>query len=317
MSVRAARIPHPPPPPARPERPEVPWGELIEPAPEPPELPETIGRPPNWPWWYGPVALLLSFVVIVLAILPIAPWALVGGGSLDSADEVSATFLLIAIVVQDGVWVTLAVLFGLTKMRPRAWQFGLRPGKLKRAIGWSVLAFVGLYAFEFGYLSLLSVDETNVEDLGSDAGAWEQIATGLAVIVIAPVTEEIFFRGFFYRALRNRMRWWWAALLNAVIFGALHYEGYDTVLILPVIAVFGFAMCLLYERTGTLFATIAVHAAFNMVANALGGGGVLSSAVIGIVVIAGCLIVPARMQRRPTPFRSLAGGPSRLTGAHA
>ena len=303
------------PPPARPERPQVFAPASLHEPPRPPELPETLGRPPNWPWWYGPVALVVSFVVIALAIIPFIPWAYVGGQSLTDAGDADATFLLVGIVVQDGVWVTLALLFALIKLRPRAWQFGLRPARLKRAVGWATLAFLLLYAFEFGYLELLNVDESNVEDLGADAGAWEQIATALAVIVIAPITEEFFFRGFFYRALRNRMRWWWAALLNGVIFGALHYEGYDTLLLLPVIAVFGFTMCLVYERTGTIFATIAVHAAFNTVANALSGGGVLTSILIGVVVVSGCFFVPWRMQQQPTPFRGLAGARSRLTGS--
>jgi uncharacterized protein len=88
----------------------------------------------------------------------------------------------------------------------------------------------------------------------------------LAVIVVAPVTEEFFFRGFFYRALRTRLSVWAAALIDGVVFGALHFQGPNSAVILPVIAVFGVGQCLVYERTGSLFAVIAIHAAFNTVA---------------------------------------------------
>ena len=51
------------------------------------------------------------------------------------------------------------------------------------------------------------------------------------------------------------------------------------------IAVFGVGQCLLYERTGSLFAVIAIHAAFNTVAMlALAP---LPALVVGALVILG------------------------------
>jgi membrane protease YdiL (CAAX protease family) len=44
-----------------------------------------------------------------------------------------------------------------------------------------------------------------------------------------------------------------------VVFGALHFQGADSTVILPVIAVLGVGQCLVYERTGSLFAVIAIH----------------------------------------------------------
>ena len=41
------------------------------------------------------------------------------------------------------------------------------------------------------------------QDLGADEGTLGRIAAGFMVICIAPVAEEFFFRGFFYRALRG------------------------------------------------------------------------------------------------------------------
>ena len=61
------------------------------------------------------------------------------------------------------------------------------------------------------------------------------------MIVVAPVAEELFFRGFFYRALRTRLGVTSAALIDGAVFGALHFQGADTAIILPVIAVFGSA----------------------------------------------------------------------------
>jgi membrane protease YdiL (CAAX protease family) len=127
------------------------------------------------------------------------------------------------------------------------------------------------------------------------------VAVGVAVIVIAPVTEELFFRGFFYRALRSRLRVGWAALIDGVVFSTLHFQGiHSAAAILPVIAVFGFGQCLLYERTGSIFAVIAVHAGFNTVASLGDFPGV--ALAIGAVMITSCILVPRRIGPAPSPF---------------
>jgi membrane protease YdiL (CAAX protease family) len=142
------------------------------------------------------------------------------------------------------------------------------------------------------------VEETNVDDLG-EGNLLAAFLVSLAAIVVAPVSEEFFFRGFFYRALRTRLRVWSASLIDGGIFGGLHFEGTENAVILPVIAVFGVGQCLLYERTGSLFAVIAVHAAFNGVAMA--AVSVLPALLIGVLVLAACLLVPARLRSAPAP----------------
>src|SRR5918912_1693563 len=136
-------------------------------------------------------------------------------------------------------------------------------------------------------LRLVHVGKSNVDELG-EGNVLAAIFVALAVIVVAPVSEEFFFRAFFYRALRTRLPVWAAAPIDGLVFGALHFEGVDTAIILPVIAVFGIGQCLVYERTGSLFAVIAVHAAFNTVATV--GVSVLPALSIGALVVGGCLV---------------------------
>jgi uncharacterized protein len=116
---------------------------------------------------------------------------------------------------------------------------------------------------------------------------------------VAPVAEELFFRAFFYRALRTRLPVWSAALIDGLVFGSLHFQGLDSAIILPVIAVFGVGQCLVYERTGSLFAVIAIHAAFNTVA--MLSIAPLPAILIGVSVILGCLLAPLKVGRGPSP----------------
>jgi membrane protease YdiL (CAAX protease family) len=91
-----------------------------------------------------------------------------------------------------------------------------------------------------------------------------------------------------------------ALLIDGLVFGSLHFEGADTAITLPVIGVFGVLQCLIYERTGSLFAVIAVHAFFNTFATfSLSPPGAL---IVGGAVIAGCLIVPRLVGSAPSPF---------------
>ena len=260
--------------------------------PDPPELPDAAR--PQWPPWYAPAALFGSFGAILVAGFPLLPVILTFGIS----EAVAGIALLALLLVQDGLLVLAAVLFASIRRTPRRWHFGIRATRLWPTVGWVVLAFAVMLGFEFGYIELFHVDETNVEDLGEDSLV-AGFAVSLAVIVVAPVAEEIFFRAFFYRALRTRLRVWSAALIDGVVFAALHFQGVDTAIILPVIAVLGVGQCLVYERTGSLFAVIAIHAAFNSVA--MFPVVPLPAVLIGVLVILGCLIAPSRAGRWPSP----------------
>ena len=257
-----------------------------------PELPEAAR--PEWPAWYAPAALFASFAAIAVAGSPLLPVILTFGIS----DAVAGIALLALLLVQDGLLVLAAVLFASIKRTPRPWHFGIRATRLWPTVGWVLLAFALMMGFEFGYLELLQVDETNMEDFGEDSIV-AGIAVSLAVIVVAPVAEELFFRAFFYRALRTRLPVWSAALIDGLVFGALHFQGVDTAIILPVIAVFGVSQCLVYERTGSVFAVIAIHAGFNTVA--MLSIVPLPAILIGVLVILGCLLAPSTTGRWPSP----------------
>jgi hypothetical protein len=87
----------------------------------------------------------------------------------------------------------------------------------------------------------------------------------LLVAVIAPVAEEFFFRGFFFGALRNWKGPWPAAVITGLVFGGIHAGSSDPAYLVP-LAGFGFALCALYVKTGSLYPCIGLHCANNSVA---------------------------------------------------
>ena len=261
--------------------------------PDPPELP-TAARPP-WPPWYAPVALIGSFVAVAVAVIPVLPLLLIGGIS----DTLGAVSLLVLALLQDGIFVGAAVLFAGFSRRPRAWHFGIRATPFGRTLGWSVLVFALMLGIEVGVVELFDVGDTELEEL-QDLSPVAAVAISLVIVLLAPVAEELFFRAFFYRALRTRMRVWSASLLTGCVFASVHLQYWTEPALMIVIACFGIGQCLLYEHTGSLFAVIATHAAFNTFASL--GIAPVPALAVGALVLAGCVLVPRRIGRAPDPM---------------
>jgi uncharacterized protein len=93
----------------------------------------------------------------------------------------------------------------------------------------------------------------------------------LTVVVIAPVAEELYFRGFLLQGLWRSFGPRWAIGLSAVVFGLFHFSGARLQTVLPMVsatligAVFGY----LFVRTGNLAVTVLAHVLVNGVAVSL------------------------------------------------
>ena len=84
-------------------------------------------------------------------------------------------------------------------------------------------------------------------------------------VVMAPLVEEVMFRGFLFQSLDRRRGFWTATLVSTVIFVLIHFYGiYGSLSV----ASFGILACVLYRATGSLWTPIAYHAAVNAVITA-------------------------------------------------
>ena len=114
------------------------------------------------------------------------------------------------------------MLFASFVDKPKPWHFGLRRTRFWPAVGWAAAGMACFYVFSAVYTALVQPDaeQTVTRDLGADQGTLGLIAAGFMVICVAPVAEEFFFRGFFYRALRTASRSLVAAAIDGLVFGA-------------------------------------------------------------------------------------------------
>jgi membrane protease YdiL (CAAX protease family) len=86
-------------------------------------------------------------------------------------------------------------------------------------------------------------------------------SAALAVFV-APIAEEILFRGWLFGGLRRRFRAGWAMILSGAVFGVVHGSAVRFV----GLSVMGVILAALYERRRTLVASMAAHFTINLIA---------------------------------------------------
>jgi membrane protease YdiL (CAAX protease family) len=132
---------------------------------------------------------------------------------------------------------------------------------LARALG-VVVVFIVLYDGLTAALGRPIVPDTMLRTYETRTST---VLFWFAVVVVAPVVEEVYFRGFFLQGLRRtRLGDWGAIGATSVVFALLHtqYGAYEIAHIVLVGLLLGF----MRVRTGSLWTTIVMHGFANLVA---------------------------------------------------
>jgi membrane protease YdiL (CAAX protease family) len=219
------------------------------------------------PFWSGVLLALGSiaiglFVMTVAMILMIFAVVLMTGNapSMNPGHPVVAAAELVFYVA--GGWFAW---WGLRKT-------GMRPfRKLTRRDGRAILIGVGalfLVRIATGIVLVLTDQTKHVQagfehfDVTSKTQAVTATGAGLAVlslVVIAPIVEEIVFRGLLFGALAGRLGILASAVVTALLFGAAHGD----LVFFPTLVAMGFVTALAYAGTGNLWVAVTLHALNN------------------------------------------------------
>jgi membrane protease YdiL (CAAX protease family) len=235
-------------PPAPPARPRVRWG-----------LPDVALA-----WLAGLVAALISgSVVASVAGVP--------------ADRVSDDIgVLLTSVIGQAVGIVGALwLVAKVKGRGSLADFGLvarLPGdRWSRALAW-LLGGVALQLVFLPFLQVLvnvhgKVETQQVVEQFERARGPNLVLFAVLVVTVAPLAEELLFRGALLRALMRRTTPAWAAFGSALTFAAVHPLSSPTigsVIAVPGLFALGLVSAGVAIRTGNLSASILLHAGFNL-----------------------------------------------------
>lgn len=229
-----------------------------------------VGLPLNdWPAWSGPVALVTALVLAAVGGLIVDIPAVLAGVKVSSS-HTPPGLELADTMVQDALFVATAVVFAQLGGRTvRSWQFGLRPVRMH---WWRIALMVATVYFAFFVFSVIwsaALGEEPKEELLKQLGANETplllTLSALLTTVVAPVGEEMLFRGYIFPALAKWRGWLLGAAITGVLFGAVHVGSAPVIYLVP-LGVLGFLLCALYRRTGSLYPCIATHSLNNSIA---------------------------------------------------
>jgi membrane protease YdiL (CAAX protease family) len=157
-----------------------------------------------------------------------------------------------------------AVFVGLRRGATLRGYLALEPVKLRVVLLWVAVTAVGLTAWD---LATALIERPVVPDFMAEAyGSSELLPLlWLAVILAAPLWEELVFRGFAYPGLRcSRYGAAGAIVLPTLIWAGLHaqYDLYDWSFVFLLGILLGWAR----EKTGTVTVPLLLHVLVNLVA---------------------------------------------------
>jgi len=220
------------------------------------------------PWSTGGALWLLVFVFAVSALGSLVARSIIAR---DLSDTMSS--VLVGGVLATGYLAELA-LVGLVARGSGVGFFasvGLIRPQRGGAVTWAVLAVIGAvvargFASAYaGLMQLLPIDVPSAEANPLSlfpGGGFSILVLVLVVVVIAPFTEEVVFRGVLLPALGTR--WGTAAgvVISSALFAGLHFSAYIFVPIAGAALVF----CWTALRFRSLWPAYVAHATFNGIA---------------------------------------------------
>lgn len=130
--------------------------------------------------------------------------------------------------------------------------------------GYVVYMIASMILVAISLVALPFVDMNQVQDTGFSNlfHSYEYVVAFISLVILAPIAEEVLFRGYLLQKLGKRAPTWLAIILTSLLFGAVHMAwnvGIDTFAL-------SIVLCLLRLVTGSLWAPILLHALKNGIA---------------------------------------------------
>ncbi len=101
----------------------------------------------------------------------------------------------------------------------------------------------------------LNINQTQETGFDSITYGYEYILAFITLVVIAPIAEEILFRGYLYGKLRKFIPLWAVIIIVSVVFGLVHGQWNVAIDVFALSVV----LCLLREITGNIWSGVILH----------------------------------------------------------
>lgn len=222
------------------------------------------------------VFVAVVVVIVIGTILIVGPDTLSQLPATDMADIMAALrsegvlnawmgLLLAAMVVGEAGMPLAAWLFGVRRYRCGWGSLGFR--SFNRWRGLALAAAVVAFGILISYVYELLVGGAEIQASNEMYSALIDSGFGMATIaiiavVVAPLAEELFFRGFLFAGISKRWGYSWGVIVSGALFSVAHAGSGGLV---PIF-ILGMLLAWLYKRTGSLWPCILAHFAYNSLA---------------------------------------------------
>ena len=224
----------------------------------------------------SPYSVLLAFVSVLIFIFP--NLLIVLSGALTDTDaaapvlnDAQMVFTLVVSLILQLLLFGAALLPLIIRRRLDGRLFGpTRPRWTGVAIGLAIVSGIAAtfaaYTVNAILVLLLGAEDPVEQQILQDAlaGGLPLILAALVAVVVAPVTEEVIFRGVLFRAMADKFGLWVGAVASSVIFALIHIEiVFSQPIALGGLFLVAMVLAYAYHRTGNLVVPIIGHAVFN------------------------------------------------------
>lgn len=217
------------------------------------------------------LALLTTFIVPLTLALPLIVAQLLGYRLVDRIGMTADNFGIFVLVCQSiGLLTCLAIITHKLKTTGMTWSdVGFQRFKWFKALRY----IAGYYLTLIGLLvvvSIVAMAFLNGADVpkpphvgGGDAGVLSLMGgfwyTFALTVVLAPIIEEVVFRGVLLPAIARRYGWLIGVIGSSLIFMFVHLNPVQMISVLPL----GIYLAVMYRKTGSIYPGIALHAVWN------------------------------------------------------
>lgn len=186
--------------------------------------------------------------------------------------SIIAQFVYILLAEVFAVWLVLKL---ISRARVKKADIGIVKPKWENILyalaGYAVYfaAYIVIIIIASHFSNLINVDQP--QKIGFDGAHGRQLWLVFAsLVILPPIAEEIMFRGFLFTSLRRKFKLSYAVILTSLLFGIAHLQFGSGAPLLWVAALDTFTLscvlCMLREKSGSLWPSIYLHAIKNGVA---------------------------------------------------
>jgi membrane protease YdiL (CAAX protease family) len=222
-------------------------------------------------WRIRDIFYVLVLYFIVFSIFLFIEAKLFGEGVLSNTG-MSLNLFFLEDIVDNFILFLLPILFVTKVYEANIKEIGFTLQDLKRNSGLGFIVGISLWivatALDFVVESIWGVSPIHpyIQQLEESNTLISYFVILISIILLAPISEEVYCRGFAYTIFKRRFGKIAGVILSSLLFAGLHFN----VLWFVQIFIIGIGLALLFERTGSLVSVIIAHSISNLLSMYIG-----------------------------------------------